>query len=1020
MGKIDVSPEKNRMLEISMTPSTSHGRPLSVIESIASADEYDVRSLASDEDHTAAPSHATMTSSKSQEQLKTQIDELLKIRRTLAPRSLFDLPPGSLQREEYNSIPLKDLPDLLAKYEREKGEALLNEEARPVLLSYVESSPDLVLEPDALHEMIMMLNQARNELIGDLAEESMQVKGEEEVWKKVEKRREPYASASDSDMSNTTEDDEESQHSDESQRPSALTRHRFDLPRSQSERVIQSKEASKSYDTVQLYSRFKTTSDPSAPPPQTRHVSTSDIKDRRERRRSGESNEKDVLRGKGKIRGPPSSWTPRPRPPALIKRDRNRGSSDVGINQSETHVRGEEGDQMRSDVYDEDDAPVSSSGSYRSGLGLGTSASTPPNRPLRQRLSSQPEIRSTLGKDGHSRSSSSASVGFSFPRAKSAFSEEPHETNGESWDHLSSEMNSSTLPKSASLASIPRSISSRAASPGLDETSYHTFSALSPTFNNDYFGVSQSSPSADKSSRISRKSGGADRRRNKDGDEGDETLTIHNDSVVIQARLDALHRTLVEKDRQYDAVQQEHESFIAKLQEDLEENRTLISVKKKEEKESKIRENGHMDTIASLEADLNKSEKMLQSTKEHLIKAKSDYEDQVSETERLRTKMSELQEELRRVLAEEKLQIETARAWDVDRERYRKTIRDLRDKVDEIEAETARLEEREREIRVLKEQIDRLGIELEEMRRGSSLLGPRGRGGSEADNGTMSKRLGAELARQTYNDDTNKGSEEEEEANYSEIEEEQSHDKTVQASRIKVRKSRGSRGEEKAEDSTMTIFAPPTYNEAALEKQVSSRLHPLFSEPTNVDVCDAAYLSAAKKTGIRCTVLEERLKLCEQSFTKDEDVVHVVSSSIVASDTHQAGIISDGLTSQLLQAKDRCVRFCLQVLGPPTSLPAQAGSREVEKRHAMRSYHPEMTQICALVVAISAVWYMWSCIAPMFHGHGSSEIVSDWEVSNALESYKYRIHTSDYYYDQGNPRFWSLWRGSASLGRVPT
>lgn len=813
--------------------------------------------------------------------LKTQINELLQISNALGIDE-GGQPESQEQAIEGDSILLKNLPKVLAEFEREKGRALLNEEARPVFDSYVEANPELALTADTLLEMINALTPSREEIESDVLRKEMR-----------QELSDNRSGTSDSGTDISTEEDENLSDDQEEltgfikaidYTNKAKARSQFNFPRSQSERTSLTLEDKEVQNSTSSNLRKKTTSDPSAPFLQSRSPSDKHLKNQKERRRSGETGgDKDVLRGKGKAKVPPSSWSnARPKPPAFAKRERNRRISDISSNNSETSLQ---------EYPEEEYSPIRSSTSLHGQLG------DVHHRPVRQRLASQPEPRHELQTGFKSpRSASLASSGLFHSRANDSY----HDGSSESWTPITAEPRSSPTPRSDNDVS-----SNRGGSPMLDESSYHNFSALSPTLPLDYFG-SPTSPTRDVGRETSRQSSAASRRR--DIEEGDETLMTIDTTSALLARVEAVQKILSEKERQHDAIQEEHEMFISKLQDELEETKSEVNTRKREDKESKYREKGHLESIASLEANLNQTEKILVMTRELLAKTKVDYDEQVDESNRLRVKMKGLQQDLEKAKTEEQSHGEASNSWDMDREVYREKINELHEHVDEVEAEISKLQEGERENKLLKEHIERLSAEMEELRRGSTLRGS-GLAGSDADDGTLSKRLGSELARQLASsgmlssDNHDNVYEEEEETEGSEDGEE-----SVRITMKKrIRKSRGVMQDKQTGPSDSSDL--PTYDEAAMEKQVADRLHPRIDSKLNIElgkehlatdvkIKGQFYLAITEKAGCRCTVFEERLKLCEAADTSSQ---RVNSSDSTERRSDLLSSIKNDWTSFLLQ-----------------------------------------------------------------------------------------------------------------------
>ena len=879
-------------------------------------------------------------------ELKTQINALLEIKHRFDAERPSSGTIDLTQDERSDSVLLRDLPGLLAEYEKRTGQVLLNEEAKLVLDTYVTNSPAMVLEPNQLLELFTAL-QATGEkevLMGEAIQELA---------------RESGSSASESDDQTGTEGEESQsetqQRGSDSTRADALSRRNFAFPRSQSERVNLTNQPDGAAGGASLYRREKTTSDPPAPSGQARRPSSShSSRDaNRERRRSGETVDKDVLRGKGKAKNPPSSWPhSRPRPQALVKSDRGRRVSDISSNYSEPLD------------YEEPDSssPLSASTSLQGALGLGTPSSPSFQRPARQRLSSQPEPRNHTNGGVLPRSVSSASNGFVYPRVRPATSED-----GE-WEQWSQEGASSPGPKSGSLASYPRGSSDRAASPGLDEKSYHAFSAISPTMGGDYF-PSPSSPSRE-TGRTSRRSSGAGRMRLMESDVGDETLMAH-DTIAIRARLEGIQRQLAEKERQYDNVQQQHEDVMSKLQDDLDEARQEISQRKRAEKESKGRENSYLDGISVLETKLATTQLALDTTREHLSKSKADYDDQVNESERLRAKVAEVQMELQRARDDEQSHAESAREWNADREAYRDSIVQLNEQISILETEASSWQEEERENRVLKEQIERLGAELEELRRGSTLLGPRSKG-SEVDSGTFSKRLGSELAARLA---SNALDSEESESDGSGDEDGSRSGGAFDLPKKERRRKARAAGEDK-QAGPQPPTQPPTYDEAAreeLEKGERNRLHPPVTPDEHGEATQAsnelghqAYLSMSQNFGVRCKVYEDLLAPLQES------------PSTVAKEANRS--VRQMLSHRVLAANYGWMINALQLLMklplPPAAHSYLHGAVQSEER---RRFLSSLVVCLAFFVLGMGIQSFWNTPT-----HASLYMLEDWGISDSL------------------------------------
>lgn len=82
--------------------------------------------------------------------------------------------------------------------------------------------------------------------------------------------------------------------------------------------------------------------------------------------------------------------------------------------------------------------------------------------------------------------------------------------------------------------------------------------------------------------------------------------------------------------------------------------------------------------------------------------------------------------------------------WDVLRQNFEAQINALHDELDHAQQTTATLDEQKQENLLLKETIDRMRFEMDEMRTNASAAGQSG-GGTGSVRGSVSKSLGAEL-----------------------------------------------------------------------------------------------------------------------------------------------------------------------------------------------------------------------------------------------------------------------------------
>ncbi|KAI5481521.1 Annexin family protein [Pseudohyphozyma bogoriensis] len=196
------------------------------------------------------------------------------------------------------------------------------------------------------------------------------------------------------------------------------------------------------------------------------------------------------------------------------------------------------------------------------------------------------------------------------------------------------------------------------------------------------------------------------------------------------------------------AYEQEH----SELEGRLEEARAELQVKRREEKELRSSEKQHLGQITALEADIAKLTRSLERSREQYETMKKNYQDQCAEAEKLRALVAETRRENR--AAEEAAQVHTIQVqqFEQDREALQGTIAALESELAvAIKAEEV-LNDQKQENRMLKETIDRLKFDMDELRsagRKSMFLEGSTASPDKGDSipASMSKSLGRELAR---------------------------------------------------------------------------------------------------------------------------------------------------------------------------------------------------------------------------------------------------------------------------------
>lgn len=499
--------------------------------------------------------------------------------------ALFDkfVPANSSQASgdvdpEARTIVSRELPALLDEFERQRGTPLIEPEMKPQLDAFAQANPDVIIPPAMLVQVISGLQEALN--AGN-----------------VDANGSPQRDIlSDVNRWSSTEDETSSGSSHSSPPPSPTPTQRRSFPRSgtlpelassSNDLTFPSRNMSVSESPEHAFPRStsdysnlgggtgiaprqKTTSDPSSPLSSRRQSAplgqpaNSDSADRqrrdshRERRVSGEN--KDVLSGKGRVRAPPSAWS-RPKPQALASRSRRISDTDADS----------------AAKNDDDDQPTSASA-----------------RPERRRQSSQPINPSSPtgwfgpGGDAPSFPRSVSSSAFVFPRAISPNSPQDDSFHGYSarnadWNAVSGHGG-------------PGSGSSRAGSPGLDETSFQPFRSLSAQ-----------ALAAGGEGGSTRESASGHKPRADPSDWVDSPIRSSSDQlVVLQRKYDSLQRTLVERERALDRISEMQDEAMNDLQAKLEEAKAELGLRTKEAKDAKAAEKDYLDLISRHDTEMTK------------------------------------------------------------------------------------------------------------------------------------------------------------------------------------------------------------------------------------------------------------------------------------------------------------------------------------------------------------------------------------------------------------------------------
>ncbi|PWN21674.1 hypothetical protein BCV69DRAFT_281609 [Microstroma glucosiphilum] len=834
----------------------------------------------------------------------------------------LDSPNASLDETSASDSPRnrtvfsRDLPHLLSEYETQQGKPLIEDDSRPQLEQFCQQFPDHAISCNDLINMIRGLEQAR---LAALAASDGEASGDDSLnsiagrggpASRLSNHSRASSSGDSSEVHDGMREPETSSYPPTSSTPprdrkTSSSPTRPDYLRSQSMQAdltlpgpaprLPTSHRVALVSASASPTRTRTTS-ASAAPTSEREKGQSFLHTNQNRSLSQQS---DTGRTSSKdvLRGKgnaPPSSWQRPRPQALASTGKIRRTSDASAASSLDRE------------HDNSGRPQSA-----------------------RSVSSQPwsDSGGSPGIGSHRKSPSA----YVFPRATSPGDETWYAEQEEKYEYMSDRERT-------------RSTSSRAASPDQREKlGFQSFASLSSS-RGPSGGVITSPRRSDV------RSFSQTVQSNFDDDSGSDTL------ADLQRRYEHLARLLQEKERSFEDSQSYHESSIAELESRVETLQGRIHSLSKTSDEMKQREQRYLDEISRLESDLATSQKRCETLERLRDMAQQETSAREASIVVLQGKVNDLQERITAMDREEAAHLDNEREWETDRDRYRKEIEKLRSDLRGALDKEAQIETLVIEKDALEAQLRALQNDLEEARSRSGFL-INGRG-SESLPGTVSKRLGRELAGALENimDEPAEGAVDAE-PNHA-VEDGEASDPDESLESVIVTTTRRRRVHQRTERvlteiATQTEAAepdstprpadepsPPTYDEAALEESVLARMHPachktMIPETTSElpprttlgsvfnmnrfperERARTPYEDLTRRVGLRCVVLEKALD--EQGDSQGQ--AGGVSSSAPSPPSVSRSERND-VVSQLLGIGASRVRGCL-----PESLQAKLSS----------------------------------------------------------------------------------------------
>ncbi|KAI6108363.1 hypothetical protein F5141DRAFT_1189212 [Pisolithus sp. B1] len=216
---------------------------------------------------------------------------------------------------------------------------------------------------------------------------------------------------------------------------------------------------------------------------------------------------------------------------------------------------------------------------------------------------------------------------------------------------------------------------------------------------------------------------------------------------VLQKANVELGRKLMEAERTLQIKLNEHDTDLEEMQARLEELKSELTATKREEKELRAKERVNSTQMTALESEIAKLQKSLENARSAYQSLQKQYQEQCAESERYRNTLRRRDQELKDLQDLSSLQTLEAQKWAREHDTYDARIAALEAELELAQQAHAQLEEQKQENLMLKETIDRMRFEMDEMRssHGGSGAGPGGGSQGGSQQGSVSKSLGAEL-----------------------------------------------------------------------------------------------------------------------------------------------------------------------------------------------------------------------------------------------------------------------------------
>ncbi|THG97523.1 hypothetical protein EW026_g4492 [Hermanssonia centrifuga] len=301
------------------------------------------------------------------------------------------------------------------------------------------------------------------------------------------------------------------------------------------------------------------------------------------------------------------------------------------------------------------------------------------------------------------------------------------------------------------------------------------------------------------------------------------SLDLQERFEALQKVNEELRRKLVDAEETLQRKLSEHESDLESFQQRIEEMKAELSSTKRQEKELRAKERTNSTQISALEVNVAQVTKSLENARQAYTNLQTQYTEQCNESQRYRELLLQRDDEFRGLKDANSLQILELKKWEDEANNWQLQIKHLEDELTQAQVAQAALDEQKQENMMLKETIDRMRFEMDEMRTAAA-SGNAG-SGTASLRGTASKSLGAELLSKMKDgvwemEESPEAEQEEEEEEAEEEDTEGEEEDVIQTIITRTKRKVASRAKRVE---TITVNEVKEYSDAGVQHEISTR-----------------------------------------------------------------------------------------------------------------------------------------------------------------------------------------------------